>query len=53
MNEQEKAKLKIKIANEEYSKPDFGFRLKNIIFSALAGFGLFVILHFVLSRLMT
>jgi hypothetical protein len=37
MNEKDKAKLEIKILNEEYSEPDFGFSLKRFLIGFVIG----------------
>lgn len=37
MNEQDKAKLQLKILNEEYSEPDFGFSWKGFISGFIIG----------------
>jgi len=47
MNEQDKAKLQLKILNEEYSSPDFGFSWKEF----LSGFVIGITVAIVFSKL--
>lgn len=37
MNEKDKAKFEIKILNEEYSEPDFGFSWKGFLIGFIIG----------------
>lgn len=37
MTEQDKAKLQLKILNEEYSEPSFGFSLKGFLYGFIIG----------------